>query len=102
MRRRVVTSHRARSALAAAVALPAAAVDPLMATSVALDPFERLRASKATLRAALQPLTRAELVAIIDAYDLNPPRHSLARLTDRQLATFIVTATEVQATGRLE
>src|SRR5688572_12739810 len=44
----------------------------------------------------LQRYTRAELLAIIDAYNLNPPKHSLARLTDRQLVVFIVTATEVQ------
>ena len=85
-----------------ATMLPAAALDPLLATSAAVDPFELLTAGKATLRAALQPLSRAELLVIIDAYHLNPPRHSLARLTDRQLVTFIITATEVQATGRVE
>ena len=85
-----------------ATSVPAAARGPLLATTAAIDPFELLRAGKATLRAALQRLTRAELLGIIDAYNLNPPSHSLARLSDRQLVTFIITATEVQATGRVE
>ena len=81
--------------------MPVARVDPLPPPVAPLDPFELLRAGKATLRAALQGLTRPELLAIIDAYNLNPPGHSLARLTDRQLVVWITTATEVQMTGRL-
>jgi hypothetical protein len=42
-------------------------------------------------------LTRPELVAIIQNYDLNPAGKSLTRLSDSQLVTFIVTAVEVQA-----
>jgi len=84
-----------------ATTTPVARIDPLSSAAVALDPFELLKAGKATLRAALQPLTRAELLAIIDAYNLNPPGHSLARLTDRQLVVWVTTATEVQMTGRL-
>jgi hypothetical protein len=52
---------------------------------------------KEGLRAKLQPLARAELVLIIDRFNLNPARLSLARLTKAQLVTFIATAVEVQA-----
>ena len=44
----------------------------------------------------LQPLTRAELLTIIDLHNLNPARLSLARLSTSQLITFIATATEAQ------
>ena len=84
-----------------AITVPATAAEPSVAPA-AVDPFELLRASEAMLRVELQPLTRAELLAVIDAYDLNPPKQSLARLSDRQLITFIVTATKVQMTGRLD
>jgi hypothetical protein len=61
------------------------------------DPFERLPLlGKAALRARLRTLSRPELLAIIRKYDLNPARTSLTRLSDSQLATFIVTAVEVQ------
>ena len=91
----------ATEGLRMAITVPATAVEPLVAPA-AVDPFELLRASEATLRVELQRLTRAELLAVIDAYNLNPPKHSLARLSDRQLITFIVTATKVQMTGRLD
>ena len=94
--RAVVASEESRIASR----LPAEALDPLLTASAAVDPFDLLSAGKGTLRAALQPLTRAELMAIIDAYNLNPPRHSLARLTDRQLVTFIITDVEtIKNTG---
>ena len=49
----------------------------------------------------LQPLTRPELLAVIELHHLNPARLSLARLSTSQLITFIATATEAQvAQGR--
>lgn len=65
--------------------------------AVPFDPFEVLPLGKAALRARLRPLTRPELVAIIQNFDLNPAEKSLTRLSDSQLVTFIVTAAEVQA-----
>jgi hypothetical protein len=62
-----------------------------------LDPFEIFPRGKAELRARLHGLKRPELLGIIRSYDLNPAGKSLARLTDAQLVTFIVTAVEVQA-----
>ena len=61
------------------------------------DPFEVLPLGKADLGARLRPLTRPELLAMIQKYDLNPAGKSLTRLSDSQLVTFIVTAVEVQA-----
>jgi len=66
-------------------------------TLAPFDPFELLPLlGKATLRARLRSLPRPELLAMIKKYDLNPARKSLTRLSDSQLATFIVTAVEVQ------
>ena len=48
------------------------------------------------LRASLLTRSRNELLAIIDGSGLNPAGKSLARLTARQLVTFVVTAVEVQ------
>jgi hypothetical protein len=62
-----------------------------------LDPFEVLPLGKATLRARLRGLTRAELLATIEKYNLNPAGKDLSRLSDSQLVTFIITAAEVQA-----
>ena len=64
---------------------------------VPFDPFEVLPLGKAALRARLRVLTRPELLAIIQSFDLNPAGKSLTRLSDSQLVTFIVTAVEVQA-----
>ena len=61
------------------------------------DPFEVMPLGKAGLRARLRVLSRPELLAIIQNYDLNPAGKSLTRLSDSQLLTFIVTAVEVQA-----
>ena len=61
------------------------------------DPFQVLRLGTPALRARLRGLTRPELVAIIRDYGLNPAGTSLTRLSDFQLAVFIVTAVEVQA-----
>jgi len=67
------------------------------------DPFEVLSESgRHALRLRLQSFSRDELLAIIDAYALNPARLSLARLSRLQLVVFIVTAAEVQLRGRLE
>ena len=67
-----------------------------LASAAAIDPFEVFRLGKDVLRMELQPLTRAELLTIIDLHNLNPARLSLARLSTSQLITFIATATEAQ------
>ena len=66
------------------------------------DPFElySLLGDSGT-RVQLRPLPRATLLAIIDAFGLNPAGNSLAWLTQPQLVTFIVTAVDVQvASGK--
>ena len=69
--------------------------------TAAIDPFEVFRLGKDVLRVELRPLTRAELLTIIQRHDLNPAGLSLSRLSTSQLITFIVTATEAQiAQGR--
>ena len=68
----------------------------MLETAAVLDPFEALRLGKDVLRTQFRPLTRAELLTIIEQYNLNPARVSLARLSTSQLITFIVTATETQ------
>jgi hypothetical protein len=71
--------------------------DPVaLGSAAAVDPFEVFRLGKDVLRIELQPLTRAELLTVIELHDLNPARLSLARLSTSQLITFIVTATEAQ------
>jgi hypothetical protein len=65
--------------------------------AVPFDPFDVLPLGKAALRAQLHGLTRPELVAMIQKYELNPAGKSLTRLSNAQLVTFIVTAVEVQA-----
>ena len=71
--------------------------DPVpIASTAALEPFEVFRMGKDVLRMNLQPLTRAELLTIIEQHNLNPARLSLARLNSSQLITFIATATEAQ------
>jgi hypothetical protein len=60
------------------------------------DPFEVAALGKDVLRVRLRPLSRAELLAMINTYGLNPAGKSLARLSDSQLITFVVTAVEVQ------
>ena len=71
----------------------------VLGTTAAIDPFEIIRLGKDVLRAQLQPLTRAELLTLIELHHLNPARLSLARLSTSQLITFIATATEAQVTG---
>jgi hypothetical protein len=61
------------------------------------DPFQALPLGAHALRARLGVLARAELLAMIEQYGLNPAGKSLARLTNSQLVTFIVTAVEVQS-----
>jgi hypothetical protein len=71
---------------------------PIATASVApVDPFEVLPLGKAALRARLRGLTRPELLATIEQYNLNPAVKDLTRLSDSQLVTFIVTAADVQA-----
>ena len=61
-----------------------------------IDPFALMAAGKTVLRATLRPLTRAELLAVISRYNLNPAGKSLTWLTHAQLVTFIATAVEAQ------
>lgn len=61
-----------------------------------LDPFEIGERSLDILRQELGALNRPRLLNIIAAYDLDPAGEDLSWMTDAQLVTFIVTATEVQ------
>jgi len=61
-----------------------------------LDPFDIGRRNLDLLRQQLGALNRPRLLNIIAAYDLNPAGEDVSWMTDRQLITFIVTATEVQ------
>lgn len=63
---------------------------------VPFDPFQVFRISELELRGRLRLLARSELLAMIEQYGLNPAEKSLARLTESQLVTFIITAVEVQ------
>jgi len=72
---------------------PAATVTEVV---VPFDPFEVWSLGTSTLRVRLRALTRPELIAMIQKYDLNPGAQSLTRLSNSQLVTFIVTAVEVQ------
>ncbi|HTM03021.1 MAG TPA: hypothetical protein VL173_05935 [Vicinamibacterales bacterium] len=75
----------------------AAMVSPPRPEAV-LDPFEIGERSLDVLRQELRALNRPRLLNIIAAYDLNPKGDDITWMTDAQLATFIVTATEVQLT----
>jgi hypothetical protein len=90
-------------ALGRRAGLPAPAVaDAMLADPAGVpDPFELLEVGETELRTVLGGMTRATLLAVIQVHGLNPAERSLIRLTDRQLVTFIVTATKVQ-TGRLQ
>jgi hypothetical protein len=61
-----------------------------------LDPFEIGGRNLDVLRQELGALNRPRLLNIIAAYDLNPGGEDITWMTDAQLITFIVTATEVQ------
>jgi len=61
-----------------------------------LDPFDIGSRSLDILRQQLGALNRPRLQNIIAAFGLNPAGESLDWMTDAQLVTFIVTATEVQ------
>jgi hypothetical protein len=65
-------------------------------TSPELDPFAIFALGADALQLQLRSFTRADLLTIIDAHELNPAHLSLARLSDSQLVTFIVTAVEAQ------
>jgi hypothetical protein len=93
---------RALPAGAPRLAVSRAPVTPVITpvahhTAAVLDPFA-IYASfhKEGLRTRLLPLTRTALLTIIERYDLDPARLSLARLSTLQLGTFITTAVEVQ------
>ena len=77
-------------------------VSPTIVTrsAASVDPFEVLRLGRAALRARLRVLSRSELLAIIERYNLNPAHKDLTGLSDSQLVTFIITAAEVQASPR--
>jgi hypothetical protein len=72
------------------------APDTAVSAPTHLDPFALMTQGKAVLRAALRPLSRAQLLAVISTYGLNPAGKSLAWLTHAQLVTFIATAVEAQ------
>ena len=61
-----------------------------------LDPFEIGSRNLDILRQQLGALNRPRLQNIIAAFELNPAHEDLSWMTDAQLITFIVTATEVQ------
>ena len=61
-----------------------------------LNPLEVGERSLDILRQELGALNRPRLLNIIAAYDLNPGGEDVSWMTDAQLITFIVTATEVQ------
>jgi hypothetical protein len=63
-----------------------------------LNPFEIGERNLDILRQELGALNRPRLLNIIDAFDLNPGGEDVDWMSDAQLATFIVTATEVQLT----
>ena len=61
-----------------------------------LDPFDIGSRNLDLLRQHLRALNRPRLLNIIAAYELNPRREDITWMTDSQLVTFIVTATEIQ------
>jgi hypothetical protein len=71
------------------------AVGPVRPEAV-LDPFEIGGKNLDLLRQQLAALNRPRLLNIIAAFDLNPAGEDITWMTDAQLITFIVTATEVQ------
>jgi hypothetical protein len=78
---------------------PATVIQPAVPITAAPvgDPFDLWSQGRDVLATHLRSLTRSELLGVIETYTLNPAKLSLARLTDRQLVTFIVTAVQVQA-----
>jgi len=70
-------------------------VTPLRPEAV-LDPFDIGSRNLDLLRQQLHALNRPRLLNIIAAYELNPGGEDITWMTDSQLITFIVTATEVQ------
>ena len=61
-----------------------------------LDPFEIGGRNLDLLRQQLHALNRPRLLNIIAAFELNPAGEDITWMTDAQLITFIVTATEIQ------
>jgi hypothetical protein len=61
-----------------------------------LDPFESGARNLDVLRQQLGALNRPRLLNTIAAYDLNPGGEEISWMSDAQLVTFIVTATEVR------
>ena len=66
-----------------------------------LDPFEIGGRNLDILRQELSALNRPRLLNIIAAYDLNPAAEDLGWMSDAQLRTFIVTATEARIVQRV-
>ena len=75
-------------------------VAPASTPDAVLDPFDVGRRNLDVLRQELGALNRPRLLNIITAYDLNPAGEDLAWMSDAQLVTFIVTATEAQLLKR--
>jgi hypothetical protein len=65
-------------------------------------PFQLYTLGVERMRARLSALPPVTLLEIITAFELNPAGKSLIWLSDRQLVTFIVTATEVQVRQGVE
>ena len=86
----------ATAALATRVVARALAPEIATTAPTDIDPFALMTDGKSVLRAALRPLSRAQLMAVISSYRLNPAGKSLAWLTHAQLVTFIATAVEAQ------
>ena len=61
-----------------------------------LDPFEIGERSLDILRQELTALNRPRLLNIVAAHSLNPGGEDLSWMSDAQLVTFVVTATEAQ------
>jgi hypothetical protein len=86
----------AKAPLATRVVARALAPEIAATAPTDIDPFALMTDGKSVLRAALRPLSRAQLMAVISSYGLNPPGKSLAWLTHALLVTFIATAVEAQ------
>ena len=83
---------------AVSTAPAARAVGPKVAQGpeAVLDPLDVGGRSLDILRQQLTALNRPRLLNIIAAFDLNPAGEDLSWMSDGQLVTFIVTATEAQ------
>ena len=87
-----VVEEAVSSAPAPRAVAPPAAQGP----EAVLDPFDIGSRSLDILRQHLTALNRPRLLNIIAAFDLNPAGEDVSWMSDSQLMTFIVTATEAQ------